>query len=95
MKAKTGFSVTDVCGSHIIVASGKENIDFSNIISLNDSALLLWDSIQGKDFTVEDLAGLLVSNYELDDHAPLPMEQALADAEEVAKQWIKAGIVTE
>lgn len=32
MKAKTGFKVTDVCGSHIIIAEGKENIDFGSKI---------------------------------------------------------------
>ncbi len=95
MKAKKGFKVTDVCGSHIIIAEGEENIDFSNIISMNDSALLLWNSIQGKDFTVEDLADILTDNYQLDDNTPLPKEQALKDAQEVANQWKEAGIIEE
>lgn len=94
MKAKPGFRVTDVCGSHIIIAEGKENIDFSNIISLNDSALLLWKSIQGKDFLVEDLADILQDNYQLDDNTPLPRQQALKDAQEVADQWKEAGIIS-
>ena len=29
MKAKPGFNLRDVCGEQIIVAEGKENIDFS------------------------------------------------------------------
>jgi hypothetical protein len=95
MKAKKGFKVTDVCGSHIIIAEGEENIDFSNIISMNDSALLLWNSIQGKDFTVEDLADILTDNYQLDDNTPLPKEQALKDAQEVANQWKEAEIIEE
>lgn len=95
MKAKKGFKVTDVCGSHIIIAEGEENIDFSNIISMNDSALLLWNSIQGKDFTVEDLADILTDNYLLDDNTPLPKEQALKDAQEVANQWKEAEIIEE
>ena len=95
MKAKKGFKVTDVCGSHIIIAEGEEKIDFSNIISMNDSALLLWNSIQGKDFTVEDLADILTDNYQLDDNTPLPKEQALKDAQEVANQWKEAEIIEE
>ena len=95
MKANKGFKVTDVCGSHIIIAEGEENIDFSNIISMNDSALLLWNSIQGKDFTVEDLADILTDNYQLDDNTPLPKEQALKDAQEVANQWKEAEIIEE
>lgn len=95
MKAKKGFKVTDVCGSHIVIAEGEENIDFSNIISMNDSALLLWNSIQGKDFTVEDLANILMENYQIDDNTPLPKDKALKDAQEVADQWKEAGIINE
>ncbi len=94
MKAKTGFKVTDVCGSHIIIAEGKENIDFGSIISMNDSALLLWKNIQGKDFTVDDLADILTDNYQLDDNTPLPRNTALRDAQEIADQWREAGIIT-
>ena len=36
MKAKTGFSLRTVCGENIRVAEGGENIDFSNIISMNE-----------------------------------------------------------
>lgn len=62
---------------------------------MNDSVLLLWNSIQGKDFTVEDLADILTDNYQLDDNTPLPKEQALKDAQEVANQWKEAGIIEE
>ena len=41
MKAKKGFNLREVCGQHIIVAQGKENIDFSNIISMNESSAWL------------------------------------------------------
>ena len=38
MKAKKGFKLRTVCGESIIVAEDKENIDFSNIISMNESS---------------------------------------------------------
>ena len=38
MKAKNGFNLRTVCGENILVAEGEENIDFSNIISMNDSS---------------------------------------------------------
>ena len=46
MKAKKGFNLRDVCGEKIIVAEGKENIDFSNIISMNESSAYLWQNAQ-------------------------------------------------
>lgn len=93
MKAKKGFNIHKICGENIIVAEGKENMDFSNIISMNESSALLWNSIQDKDFTIDDLASILVDNYQIDDNTPLPMEQAIADATAVVKQWREAGIL--
>lgn len=95
MKVKPGFRLTEVCGQHILIAEGDENIDYSNIISMNDSSKLLWDCVQGKDFTTADLAQILMDNYQLDDDTPLPQEQADADAAELAKEWLDAGITTE
>lgn len=93
MRTKKGFRVNEICGSHVIVAEGKENIDFTNIISLNDSALLLWNSVEGKDFTVDDLADILVNNYEIEDGVPLPRDVAMKDAQELVDQWLEVGII--
>lgn len=90
MKAKPGFNLRDVCGEQIIVAEGKENIDFSNIISMNESSAYLWREVQQlESFTAEDLAKLLLDQYEVDE------ETALQDAQTLATQWLKAGIVSE
>lgn len=93
MKAKKGFNIRNVCGQRLIVAEGKENMDFSNIISMNESSALLWEKIQGKDFTIEDLAQILQDEYQIDENTPLPREQALQDAATVAGQWKEAGIL--
>ena len=90
MKAKPGFNLRDVCGEQIIVAEGKENIDFSNIISMNESSAYLWREVQKlESFTAEDLAKLLLDQYEVDE------ETALHDTQTLATQWLKAGIVSE
>ncbi len=93
MRTKKGFRVNDICGAHVIVAEGKENIDFSDVINMNDSAFLLWNNVEGKEFTVDDLADILVSNYEIDENTPLPRDVALNDARELADKWLKAGII--
>ena len=41
MKIKEGFELRDVCGEFIIVAFGEQNIDFTKIINLNESAAML------------------------------------------------------
>ena len=97
MKTKPGFRLTNVCGVNVLIAEGKENIDFSNIISMNDTAKFLWEkaNAEGKDFTEEGLAKLLVDNYEIEENVLLPYEQALADVKETVKAWKGAGIVTD
>ena len=95
MKIKSGFELREVCGQSMILSEGKENLDFSNIISMNDSAALLWKKVYGKDFTAEDLADILQEEYQIDDNTPLPREVALKDAHTVSQQWIEAGIVEE
>ncbi|MGN1376451.1 MAG: PqqD family protein [Prevotella sp.] len=88
MKAKQGFKLRDICGEHIIVAEGKENIDFTNIISMNETSAYLWEEIQKKEcFDTESLADLLLEKYEVD------RETALNDAAELIKQWQEAEII--
>lgn len=93
MRVRKGFNLREVCGEQIIVAEGKENIDFTNIISMNESSAFLWNSVQDKEFTVEDLADLLVGEYMIDENTPLDRETALADAQAMLDKWIEAEIV--
>ncbi len=59
----------------------KENIDFSNIISMNESSALLWKSVQDKEFTAEDMAQTLMDKLQIDEKTPLTHNTALHDAE--------------
>lgn len=86
MKIKKGFVLRNVCGENIIVAEGKENIDFTKIISMNESSAYLWKNVEGKEFTAEDLCHLLTSEYDVAE------DVALKDAQAIANEWINAGI---
>lgn len=88
MKVKNGFNLHEVCGEHIIVAEGDENIDFSNIISMNESSAYLWEEVQKMDtFTVDNLVELICNQYEIDETT------ARKDAIALAAQWGTAGII--
>ena len=60
MKIKNGFELREMCGEYIIIGTGVENIDFSKVISLNESAAWLWREVDGKEFTPANLAALLM-----------------------------------
>ena len=88
MKVKNGFNLREVCGENIIVAAGDENIDFSNIISMNESSAYLWQEVQKLDnFTIDTLIQLLCEQYEIDEAT------AKKDVTTLATQWAAAGII--
>lgn len=87
MKVKKGFVLRDVCGEHIIVAEGKENIDFNNIISMNETAAFLWKNIIDKDFDTEYMVDKLLEEYDIDE------DTAKRDCQTLVNQWLDAGII--
>lgn len=87
MKVKKGFILREVCSENIIVAEGKENIDFNAIISMNETATFIWQNVSSTEFTISDMVTCLLNEYEVEE------DTALADCTELAKQWIDAGII--
>ena len=53
---------------------------------MNISSAWLWQQIEAKEFDANVLAELLQSKYNID------AETALQDAEDIAQQWLDAGI---
>jgi hypothetical protein len=86
MKIKEGFELHNVCGENVIIASGIENLDYSKLINLNESATYLWEALVGKVFSVEDMAALLCQEYDVDEAV------ALQDAKTLLDEWVKQGL---
>ena len=80
MKIKPNYKIRKIAGETIIVNQGTANVDMTRIISLNESACLLYQALSGQEFSVEDVAKVLVDSYGINE------EQALADA----GKWISA-----
>lgn len=68
----------EMAGEHVVIMQGKHGSDLTRIISLNDSALYLWQEVDGRDFDSGNIAQLLVERYDIDS------QTALNDA----KRWI-------
>lgn len=86
MKIKKGFTLRRVCDENIIVSEGKENIDFTQIISMNNTSAFLWKKVQNIEFDAEKLAHLLVEEYKVD------YDTALTDSILLMNKWQEAGI---
>lgn len=89
MKIKKGFVLRQLLGEYVVTGEGLERVNFNKIISLNATAAYLWEQVQDKDFTVEDLAGLLTEKYEVS------AETALKDSRTLADSWKDAGLIEE
>ena len=87
MRIIEGFRLRNVMGQATIVGEGVGQIDFNKLITLNESAAYLWQSVEGKDFDIATLATLLVEKYGIDP------ETASKDAEAIAKKWIEVGVI--
>ena len=87
MKLKKGFELRDICGEKVIIATGIENVDFNQMIALNETAAELWKAVEGIDFDANTLAQLLCNDYEVS------QEQALADSQALINDWKQQGIV--
>ncbi len=88
MKVKSGFELRDVCGEKVVIAQGIENLDFSKLISLNESAAFLWEKAAALNtFTADDLVAALTAEYEVSN------EQAAKDIATLLISWKEQGIV--
>ena len=86
MKIKEGFVLRQMCGENIVSGEGLQHINFNKLISLNESAAYLWKELQGKDFTIEEMAELLIQRYGID------KQLAMTDAENLMASWKEIGL---
>ncbi len=87
MKFKKEYKVRSMAGENIVIMQGTAGSDMTRIISLNDSSLLLWNELQGKEFEVADVAEVLTSNYEID------AETATRDASAWVEKLKECGLI--
>jgi hypothetical protein len=66
VKIKEGFMLREVVGTWIVVPFGKRVVEFNGLMSLSESAALLWEKMEhGAD--VEDLVASILSDYSIDE----------------------------
>ncbi len=89
MKTRKGYTLRPLGKEFILVADGFEAIDFSRMISMNESSAFRCKEVEGKDCDAEMLTNLLTENYDID------RETAQNDVAAMLKLWSAAGIIEE
>lgn len=74
--------------SYMLVDSVGENVDLTQVLTLNSVAAWLWEqALQQGDFTAQSLADALCRKYDVE------YDEALHDVQEQLAQWKEYGIV--
>lgn len=87
MRIKQGYKVREIAGENVVIMSGIQGADMTCIITLNESALLMWNALNEKDFSLADAQRVLLENYQVEDSV------ALADAQKWVAKLQEAGLV--
>lgn len=87
MKTRKGYTLRSLGKEFILVAEGLEAVDFSRMISMNESAAFLWKAVEDKDFEAETLVGFLLDEYDI------TQEVAEKDVESLLQTWKEANII--
>lgn len=66
MRINENFKVRKIAGENLIVKQGESHSDLTKIISLNPTAVYLWENLEGKDFTIDEAAQVLVDKFGID-----------------------------
>lgn len=88
MKINPNYKLREMAGEVIIVNQGQAGVNLTRIISLNASARLLYERLEGREFTLQDVADVLVATYRIAE------EQARKDAARWMEKLMECGVIT-
>lgn len=87
MKTRKGYTLRSLGKEFVLVSEGLDAVDFSRMVSLNESAAFLWKSVEDKDFEAETLVELLLDEY------GITREVAEKDVAALLQTWKEADMI--
>lgn len=78
MKINPKYKLRTLAGENVVFMPGTAEKETSKLMVLNDTSAWLWNNFFGKEFEIEDVAKLLLSEYEVDE----------TTAKNDAEEWI-------
>ena len=89
MRIKEEIKIKEIAGERVAIRQGTFGADMTKIIAFNPTAEWLWEQLSGKNFSEEDIVGLFMNAFNLDEAT------AIQDARKWIEQCIKAEIIDE
>lgn len=87
MKIKQEYKVREIAGENVVIMQGRQGADLTQIVTLNESALVLWNALCGREFAVADAADVLVQNFDVE------ADVALRDAAAWVERMAECGLI--
>lgn len=72
MKIADGYMLKNIAGAYVVVPIGNRGVDFSSIISVNETGAFIWKQLE-TDVTPEQILKNMLAEYDVSE------EQAKAD----------------
>lgn len=88
MKFKSSFELRDVCGEKVLIATGIENINFSSLVNLNETAADIYKNFVEKEFELNDVFDFVENNYE-----SVTREQIVKDITSLFENFRESGVI--
>ena len=89
MKLDKSFERHTFAGENIVVPHNVDNVDFTHLLTLNESATVVWKRMNEGDFEIADLVKALTDAYDVDE------EQAQKDVSSILGKMRKLKIITD
>lgn len=88
MKIKDGFILKDVAGSKIVIATGKERMDFNGVITFNSVGAEVFTMLDGTN-SVEEIVSHIAAEYGVSE------DTVKADVEKLIEKMRKHKLIEE
>ena len=88
MKIREGYILRSIVNSWIVIPTGSNLTDFTEMLKLNDSSALIWKMLES-DVEQEDLVSMLMSEYGID------QATASVDVEDILNIFKGKGLIVE
>ncbi len=67
MRINEKMKIRNVAGENIVIMPSDDAADMTKVVALNESSLLLYNQLKGREFSLDDAVQLLLDNYDVDE----------------------------
>ncbi len=67
MRINEKMKIRNVAGENIVIMPSDDAADMTKVVALNESSLLLYNQLKGREFSLDDAVQLLLDNYDVNE----------------------------